>query len=377
MLGLCCYGRAIATSLRLQIAVASALSALALLASPAAAIVNGTAAGGSSWPWAVQVLLIGSGGELEGFCGGTLVQPQRVVTSGDCTTSGADLYVIANSKTLADESVPIIQVTDFERAPNWSTFSANDVAILELAAAPDPAVPIDVLGADESADFPNPVSALVAGWGATDASSGDPSETLRQGQVSLEAGCGEAGLLCSDTSTEPCFGDLGGPAIVQLGADTVGKDPTPENGTWRLVALPLGGTEDCTQIVYVDLTQPGIRAFIEDPGGEQPGTSGGNPAPPLPPPPAPSSPPQTKLKQAQIDAGKGKASFRFKGSGKLTGFQCALASGKRKKPKFRPCRSPKTYKKLAPGTYVFKVRAVGPGGPDATPAKKQFTIPSA
>jgi hypothetical protein len=377
MLGLCCYGRAIVVSLRLQIAVASALSAFALLASPAAAIVNGTTAGGSSWPWAVQVLLVGPSG-IDGICGGTLVQPQRVVTSGDCTTSGADLYVIANSKKLADESVPIIQVTDFERAPNWSSFSANDVAILELAAAPDPAVPIAVLGADESADFPSPVSALIAGWGATDASSGDPSETLRQGQVSLEAGCGEAGLLCSDTSTEPCFGDLGGPAIVQLGADTVSKDPNPENGTWRLVALPLGGTEDCTQIFYADLTQPAIRAFIEDPDGEQPGTGGGNPTPlPSQPLPSPATPPQTKLKKTQIDAGKGKASFRFKGSGDLTGFQCALASGKRTKPKFRPCRSPKTYKKLAPGTYVFKVRAVGPGGPDATPAKKQFTILSA
>lgn len=374
MLALCCYGRKIVSSLRLRIAVAAAFSALALSASPAAAIVNGTTAGGSSWPWAVQVLMVGSGG-VEGICGGTLVQPQRVVTAGSCTTSGADLYVLANSKKLADESGEIIQVTDFQRAPDWSTFSANDVAVLTLAAAPSPATPIELLGPEEGVDFPSSSSALVAGWGATDPSTGDPSEFLRQGQVTLQTGCGEVGLRCSTTSTEPCFGDIGGPAIVQLGADTVSKDPNPENGTWRLVALPLGGTFDCTEIVYADLTQPDIRAFVEDPDGEEePGTGGGPPPPSSPPAPSPIPPPQTKLQKAQIKADEGKATFRFKASGSLSGFRCALTSNKRKKSKFRACRSPKTYRKLAAGTYTFKVRAIGPGGRDATPARKRFTI---
>jgi hypothetical protein len=30
--------------------------------------------------------------------------------------------------------------------------------------------------------------------------------------------------------------------------------------------------------------------------------------------------------------------------------------------------------KLKPGKYTFKVRAVGPGGTDPSPAKKKFTI---
>jgi hypothetical protein len=128
--------------------------------------------------------------------------------------------------------------------------------------------------------------------------------------------------------------------------------------------------------IYADLTEPSMRAFVEGPAdGEQPGTGGGNPAPPPSrPAPSPATPPQTKLQKAQIDAEKGSASFSFKGSGNLKGFQCALTSSKRKKPIFRFCRSPKSYKKLAPGTYTFKVRAVGPGGPDATPTKKRFTI---
>jgi len=373
LLGLCCYGRKIVSSLRLRIALASAFSALALFVSPAAAIVNGTTAGGSSWPWAVQVLLVGSGG-VEGSCGGTLVAPQRVVTSGSCFNSGSDLVVIANTKKFADEGGDLIEVTDFRRAPEWSSFSPNDVAVLTLADAPDPATPIELLGPEESGDFPTPATALIAGWGATDPNIGDPSETLQQGQVTLQAEAGETGLRFSNTSTEPCYGDIGDPVIVQVGADTVSKDPTPENGTWRLVALPLGGTSDCTENAYVDLTQPNIRAFIENPGGGAPGTGGGSPQPPSPPPPAPTPPPQTKLTKARIDATKGKATLRFKGSGSISGFQCALASSKRKKPKFKPCRSPKTFRNLAPGAYTFKVRAVGPGGPDATPAKKHFAI---
>lgn len=268
-------------------------------------------------------------------------------------------------------------MTSFERAPSWAAATANDVAVLTVEEAPDPATPIGLLSTDETADLPNPAAALVAGWGATDPSAGDPSETLQQAQVTLQANCGETGLGCSETAAGPCFGDTGGPVIVQLGADTVSKDPSPENGTWRLVAIPVAGTSECDVSLYADLTQPDMRAFIEDTTGGEPPAGGGPSGPPAPSPssPAPVLPPQTKLLKARIDADQSSAIFRFKGSGNLSGYQCALASSRRKKPRFKPCRSPKAYRNLAPGTYTFKVRAVGPGGPDLTPAKKRFAIP--
>lgn len=349
-----------------------ALAGLAVSATPAAAIINGTTAGSTSWPWAVQVILVESG-SVTGFCGGTLVEPTRVVTAGSCAPPSADLFVIANRKKLFDES-GLIEVVDAQRAPEWSPFSGNDVAVLTLADPPVPAIPIELLGPEESGEFPDPSAALVAGWGSTDASDTDPSETLQQGEVTLQSGCEGAGTRCSSSAVKPCFGDIGGPVVVQLGTDTVSKDPSPENGSWRLVALPLGGPSDCSATVYVDLTQPSIRAFIEGTEGEQPGT-GGNPAPaPSPLPASLPAAPQTKLTKTRIDAEKGKATFRFKGAGQTTGFQCALVAGKGRKPKFRACRSPKTYGNLAPGSYAFKVRAVGPGGPDATPASRRFTI---
>lgn len=88
----------------------------------------------------------------------------------------------------------------------------------------------------------------------------------------------------------------------------------------------------------------------------------------------PPSPPNTKIARAKIKSSKAKATFNFKATGGSTGFQCALVSKKHKKAKFKSCRSPKTYKKLKPGKYVFEVRAVGPGGTDPSPAKKTFRI---
>ena len=47
---------------------------------------------------------------------------------------------------------------------------------------------------------------------------------------------------------------------------------------------------------------------------------------------------------------------------------------KHAKPKFKRCKSPKTYKHLKPHKYVFEVRAVSAAGKDPTPAKKKFRI---
>lgn len=87
--------------------------------------------------------------------------------------------------------------------------------------------------------------------------------------------------------------------------------------------------------------------------------------------------PNTKITEAKIDAAHQRATFKFKSRGKATGFQCALVRAKKHrkpKPHFSHCRSPRTYKSLAPGRYTFLVRAVNAGGPDPTPANKKFRL---
>jgi hypothetical protein len=84
--------------------------------------------------------------------------------------------------------------------------------------------------------------------------------------------------------------------------------------------------------------------------------------------------PNTKLTKREIGSTNGKATFSFKPVGHARGFECALKRKVAKVATFRPCTSPKTYKNLVSGNYVFAVRAVGPSGHDPTPASTSFTI---
>ena len=67
---------------------------------------------------------------------------------------------------------------------------------------------------------------------------------------------------------------------------------------------------------------------------------------------------------------KRKATFRFASGEKGSKFLCKLD-----KKKYKPCTSPKTYKKLKPGKHVFRVKARDrAGNVDRTPMVKRFRI---
>lgn len=90
-------------------------------------------------------------------------------------------------------------------------------------------------------------------------------------------------------------------------------------------------------------------------------------------------PPDTSIVGSTIKPSKKQASFKFKAIGAARGFQCALVKvpkppKKPPKPLFKACTSPKTYKDLKPGNYVFRVRAFNAAGHDPTPAKRAFKI---
>jgi hypothetical protein len=97
------------------------------------------------------------------------------------------------------------------------------------------------------------------------------------------------------------------------------------------------------------------------------------PTPTPTPVPTPPAAPNTKITKAKIKSSAGSAMFKFSGTGSVSKYQCALAK-KGKKLTYKGCKSPKTYSGLTPGKYTFKVRAVGPGGTDSSPATKKFSI---
>jgi subtilase-type serine protease len=105
--------------------------------------------------------------------------------------------------------------------------------------------------------------------------------------------------------------------------------------------------------------------------------SGGTACPssttPPPPPPPPLAAPDTKLGKrpaAKVKTKQAKAKVKFTFSATVAGstFQCKLDKGA-----YKACTSPKTYK-VKPGKHTFSVRAVGPGGTDATPATFKFKV---
>jgi hypothetical protein len=96
---------------------------------------------------------------------------------------------------------------------------------------------------------------------------------------------------------------------------------------------------------------------------------------PAPSPPATAvTPPahlvvDTRLLKSKVTRAKRTATFTFVSVGGAKRFQCALAK-QGKRARFATCTSPKTYKRLARGTYTFQVRAAG----DTTPAGKRFKM---
>jgi hypothetical protein len=154
------------------------------------------------------------------------------------------------------------------------------------------------------------------------------------------------------------------------------------NGTGT-ITVP-ANTSTMTNVVYtVTLTALGVpgtpaanaEITITVPAAPPPVVV--TPPPPVvvvtPPPPsggkkAHIAAPTTKLVFEQISSRNRTAKFRFKASGKSTGFRCALVlvptrkHAKTPSPKYVACGSSKTFKHLKIGKYVLYVRAVGPGG---------------
>lgn len=124
-------------------------------------------------------------------------------------------------------------------------------------------------------------------------------------------------------------------------------------------------------LAAVALLTPAVRAETVYTPAPAPGAA----APPALPAPGT---PDTRLSRTSVNAGHGTAQFTFYGVGAVGGFECVLVKRVKKRhggpPSFGACSSPQGYRGLGSGRYIFKARAYGPGGFDATPARLRFTI---
>jgi DNA-binding beta-propeller fold protein YncE len=142
---------------------------------------------------------------------------------------------------------------------------------------------------------------------------------------------------------------------------------------WRLGGADIAGAQQST----ISVTSGGVyQCLVTASNAAGSASQASPPVTVLAPPPPASTAPDTKITKAKINPAKGSATFKFKATaGKATGFQCQLKrSAQRKKARFKSCKSPKAYKDLKAGKYVFQVRAIGAGSADPTPAKRTFRI---
>ncbi len=193
-----------------------------------AEIVGGQAADPGEYPW--QAMLLDQDGRFA--CGGTLIDPQWILTASHCTDGTAITTIVlgAHQRAAAAESsrqtIPVDQIIPHP-AYNNSTFD-NDIALIRLsrpALLNQRVALIAPIGADQAALISAGTVAVVTGWGTT-SEGGNLATALQEVAVPLvsHSACSAAyaselsvNMFCAGLRAggkDSCQGDSGGPLIV-------------------------------------------------------------------------------------------------------------------------------------------------------------------
>jgi len=209
---------------------------------PAAAIVGGTDAAET---YGFMASMQSKNGNQH--CGASLISPRWLVTAGHCVTDGDTLgledpaqWQFRIGSTDRTQGGELVEADRFVRHEGFDTSLHNDIALVHLA-KPVQATPIAI-----GAGPPTGAKIREMGWGSTCITHGcDDPVTLQQLDTTIAdpSACG-AGFdserqLCTDNkggTANACYGDSGGPAVVEAG------------GRWLLVgATSHGQSHPCVE----------------------------------------------------------------------------------------------------------------------------------
>jgi secreted trypsin-like serine protease len=213
-------------------------------------------AASGQFPYMAALFVKRGSGELQQFCGATLIGPRRLLTAGHCKIFMDDrVYYVVGQTDIGDANTIAVPIDHIERHPQYLEYRngsgdvvavSHDVAVVVLkadAAGTQFARLYDGAGAAEAAGK----QTTVIGWGVTDTSAGATSSRLLGTHlfIGADADCKQAyspyidaGMLCAAApGKDACEGDSGGPLLL-----------TDSSGTIQIGVVSFG--DGCAKIGY-------------------------------------------------------------------------------------------------------------------------------
>ncbi|XP_067644250.1 collagenase-like [Eurosta solidaginis] len=197
---------------------------------------NGQTAAANQFPYQAGLLLFD--GENWGFCGGSLISKEWVLTAAHCTLNAVRGLVYLGSITRFDRTVRLeVDKCDIKGHPEYDMETKiNDIALIKIPAVKYSAAIKPVSLPKCSASYPTYVDETVvaSGWGRTSDTSTScspvlqfanlkviPNEVCAEEYGSIKIG---SGMVCTSTVNRIgiCVGDSGGPLVLASSKRQIG-----------------------------------------------------------------------------------------------------------------------------------------------------------